>query len=144
MSKDSPIINSLKEAAENGKQVTVLVELKARFDEENNVHWARMLEDAGCHVIYGMTHLKTHSKIALVVKRINNELTSFVHLGTGNYNDKTAKLYTDMGIITTNKDIAEDAINFFNYLSGYSTKPEYNKLIVAPVSYTHLTLPTKA
>ena len=132
VSKDSPIINSLKEAAENGKQVTVLVELKARFDEENNVHWARMLEDAGCHVIYGMTHLKTHSKIALVVKRINNELTSFVHLGTGNYNDKTAILYTDMGIITTNKDIAEDAINFFNYLSGYSTKPEYNKLIVAP------------
>ena len=132
VSKDSPIINSLKEAAENGKQVTVLVELKARFDEENNVHWARMLEDAGCHVIYGMTHLKTHSKIALVVKRINNELTSFVHLGTGNYNDKTAKLYTDMGIITTNKDIAEDAINFFNYLSGYSSKPEYNKLIVAP------------
>ncbi len=132
VSKDSPIINSLKEAAENGKQVTVLVELKARFDEENNVHWARMLEDAGCHVIYGMTHLKTHSKIALVVKRINNELTSFVHLGTGNYNDKTAKLYTDMGIITANKDIAEDAINFFNYLSGYSTKPEYNKLIVAP------------
>lgn len=132
VSKDSPIINSLKEAAENGKQVTVLVELKARFDEENNVHWARMLEDTGCHVIYGMTHLKTHSKIALVVKRINNELTSFVHLGTGNYNDKTAKLYTDMGIITTNKDIAEDAINFFNYLSGYSTKPEYNKLIVAP------------
>ena len=132
VSKDSPIINSLKEAAENGKQVTVLVELKARFDEENNVHWARMLEDAGCHVIYGMTHLKTHSKIALVVKRINNELTSFVHLGTGNYNDKTAKLYTDMGIITTNKYIAEDAINFFNYLSGYSTKPEYNKLIVAP------------
>lgn len=132
VSKDSPIINSLKEAAENSKQVTVLVELKARFDEENNVHWARMLEDAGCHVIYGMTHLKTHSKIALVVKRINNELTSFVHLGTGNYNDKTAKLYTDMGIITTNKDIAEDAINFFNYLSGYSTKPEYNKLIVAP------------
>ena len=138
VSKDSPIINSLKEAAENGKQVTVLVELKARFDEENNVHWARMLEDAGCHVIYGMTHLKTHSKIALVVKRINNELTSFVHLGTGNYNDKTAKLYTDMGIITTNKDIAEDAINFFNYLSGYSTKPEYNKLIVAPYDIRHV------
>lgn len=132
VSKDSPIINSLKEAAENGKQVTVLVELRARFDEENNVHWARMLEDAGCHVIYGMTHLKTHSKIALVVKRVGNELTSFVHLGTGNYNDKTAKLYTDMGVITTNKEIAEDAINFFNYLSGYSTKPEYNKLIVAP------------
>ncbi|TRL76595.1 RNA degradosome polyphosphate kinase [Staphylococcus haemolyticus] len=132
VSKDSPIIKSLKEAAEKGKQVTVLVELKARFDEENNVHWARMLEDAGCHVIYGMTHLKTHSKIALVVKRIGGELTSFVHLGTGNYNDKTAKLYTDMGIITTNEQIAEDAINFFNYLSGYSVKPEYNKLIVAP------------
>lgn len=132
VSKDSPIINSLKTAAENGKQVTVLVELKARFDEENNVHWARMLEDAGCHVIYGMTYLKTHSKISLVVKRNNNQLTSFVHLGTGNYNDKTAKLYTDMGIITTNQEIAEDAINFFNYLSGYTLKPEYNKLIVAP------------
>ena len=132
VSKDSPIINSLKNAAENGKQVTVLVELKARFDEENNVHWARMLEDAGCHVIYGMTHLKTHSKIALVVKRMNNKLTSFIHLGTGNYNDKTANIYTDMGLITTNAEIAEDAINFFNYLSGYSVKPEYNKLIVAP------------
>ncbi|MDU9418732.1 RNA degradosome polyphosphate kinase [Staphylococcus lloydii] len=132
VSKDSPIITSLKEAAENGKQVTVLVELKARFDEKNNVHWARMLEDAGCHVIYGMTHLKTHSKIALVVKKDKNRLSSFVHLGTGNYNDKTAKLYTDMGIITTNKEIVDDAINFFNYLSGYTRKPDYNKLIVAP------------
>lgn len=132
VSKDSPIINSLKVAAEKGKQVTVLVELKARFDEENNVHWARMLEDAGCHVIYGMTHLKTHSKISLVVKRINNTLTSFVHLGTGNYNDKTANIYTDMGLITTDTEIAEDAIKFFNYLSGYSVKPIYNKLIVAP------------
>ncbi|RIP37276.1 RNA degradosome polyphosphate kinase [Staphylococcus gallinarum] len=132
VSKDSPIINSLKEAAENGKQVTVLVELKARFDEENNVHWARMLEDAGCHVIYGMTNLKTHSKIALVVKRVNNKLTSFVHLGTGNYNDKTAKIYTDMGIITTDNAIADDALKFFNYLSGYSVKPDYNKIIVAP------------
>lgn len=132
VSKDSPIINSLKVAAEKGKQVTVLVELKARFDEENNVHWARMLEDAGCHVIYGMTHLKTHSKISLVVKRINNTLTSFIHLGTGNYNDKTANIYTDMGLITTDKEIAEDAIKFFNYLSGYSVKPIYNKLIVAP------------
>lgn len=132
VSKDSPIINSLKEAAEKGKQVTVLVELKARFDEENNVHWARMLEDAGCHVIYGMTNLKTHSKIALVVKRVNNKLTSFIHLGTGNYNDKTAKIYTDMGIITTDKEIADDALKFFNYLSGYSVKPDYNKIIVAP------------
>lgn len=132
VSSDSPIIDALKNAAENGKQVTVLVELKARFDEENNVHWARMLEEAGCHVMYGMTHLKTHSKITLVVKRINGELVPFVHLGTGNYNDKTAKLYTDMGIITTNKKIAQDAMNFFNYLSGYSIKPDYQELIVAP------------
>ncbi|PTH27140.1 RNA degradosome polyphosphate kinase [Staphylococcus arlettae] len=132
VSKESPIIQSLKDAAEKGKQVTVLVELKARFDEENNVHWARELEDAGCHVIYGMTYLKTHSKISLVVKRIGNELTSFVHLGTGNYNDKTAKIYTDMGLITTDNAIVEDGINFFNYLSGYSIKPKYNKLIVAP------------
>ncbi|MCU5746946.1 RNA degradosome polyphosphate kinase [Staphylococcus sp. SQ8-PEA] len=132
VSKDSPIITSLKEAAEKGKQVTVLVELKARFDEENNVHWAKMLEDAGCHVIYGMTHLKTHSKIALVVKKDGGQLTSFVHLGTGNYNDKTATIYTDMGIITTHNEIVEDAISFFNYLSGYTRKPHYRKLIVAP------------
>lgn len=132
VSSDSPIIDALKNAAEAGKQVTVLVELKARFDEENNVHWARMLEEAGCHVIYGMTHLKTHSKITLVVKKVNNEIVPYVHLGTGNYNDKTAKIYTDMGIITTNKEIGEDAMNFFNYLSGYSEKPTYNKLHVAP------------
>lgn len=132
VSSDSPIIQALKNAAENGKQVTVLVELKARFDEENNVQWAKMLEDAGCNVIYGMTFLKTHSKITLVIKRVNGKVMPFVHLGTGNYNDKTAKLYTDMGIITTNPDIGEDAINFFNYLSGYSLKPNYNELIVAP------------
>ncbi|MBI5975909.1 RNA degradosome polyphosphate kinase [Staphylococcus canis] len=132
VSSDSPIIEALKNAAENGKQVTVLVELKARFDEENNVQWARMLEDAGCHVMYGMTHLKTHSKITLVVKRVNGKLIPFVHLGTGNYNDKTAKLYTDMGIITTNEEIGQDAMSFFNYLSGYSIKPDYQKLIVAP------------
>lgn len=132
VSSDSPIIDALKNAAEAGKQVTVLVELKARFDEENNVHWARMLEEAGCHVIYGMTHLKTHSKITLVVKKVNDEMVSYVHLGTGNYNDKTAKIYTDMGIITTNKEIGEDAMNFFNYLSGYSEKPTYKRLHVAP------------
>lgn len=132
VSSDSPIIEALKTAAENGKQVTVLVELKARFDEENNVQWARMLEDAGCHVMYGMTHLKTHSKITLVVKRINGTLIPFVHLGTGNYNDKTAKLYTDMGIITTNEEIGQDAMSFFNYLSGYAIKPNYKQLIVAP------------
>ncbi|MCE4957648.1 RNA degradosome polyphosphate kinase [Macrococcus caseolyticus] len=132
VSSDSPIIDALKNAAEAGKQVTVLVELKARFDEENNVHWARMLEEAGCHVIYGMTHLKTHSKITLVVKKEGDEVVSYVHLGTGNYNDKTAKIYTDMGIITTNKEIGQDAMNFFNYLSGYSEKPTYKKLHVAP------------
>ncbi|KFE40950.1 RNA degradosome polyphosphate kinase [Staphylococcus agnetis] len=132
VSSDSPIIEALKNAAENGKQVTVLVELKARFDEENNVHWARMLEEAGCHVMYGMTHLKTHSKITLIIKRIQGQLVPFVHLGTGNYNDKTAKLYTDMGIITTNSDIGKDAMSFFNYLSGYSIKPDYHQLNVSP------------
>lgn len=132
VSSDSPIIKALKSAAENGKQVTVLVELKARFDEENNVHWARELEDAGCHVIYGMNHLKTHSKITLVVKKVNGKLVRFVHLGTGNYNDSTAKMYTDMGIITTAEAIGNDAINFFNYLSGYSLKPDYETLHVAP------------
>ncbi|WP_414050496.1 RNA degradosome polyphosphate kinase [Macrococcus animalis] len=132
VSSDSPIIDALKNAAEAGKQVTVLVELKARFDEENNVHWARMLEEAGCHVIYGMTHLKTHSKITLVVKKEGDDVIPYVHLGTGNYNDKTAKIYTDMGIITTNKEIGQDAMNFFNYLSGYSEKPTYKKLHVAP------------
>jgi polyphosphate kinase 1 len=132
VSSDSPIIESLKLAAENGKQVTVLVELKARFDEENNVHWAKELEDAGCHVIYGMNYLKTHSKITLVVKKVNKKIVKFVHLGTGNYNDSTAKLYTDMGIITTDPRIGDDAVNFFNYLSGYSLKPEYKELHVAP------------
>ncbi|MCD8862256.1 RNA degradosome polyphosphate kinase [Mammaliicoccus sciuri] len=132
VSIDSPIIQALKNGAENGKQVTVLVELKARFDEENNVQWARMLEDAGCNVIYGMTFLKTHSKITLVIKKVKGKVIPFVHLGTGNYNDKTAKIYTDMGIITTNPLIGQDAINFFNYLSGYSLKPDYNELIVAP------------
>lgn len=132
VSSDSPIIEALKNAAENGKQVTVLVELKARFDEENNVQWAKELEDAGCHVIYGMNYLKTHSKITLVVKRVKGRLVRYIHLGTGNYNDSTAKLYTDMGIITTDEDIGNDAINFFNYLSGYSLKPDYKALHVAP------------
>ncbi|CAM2989028.1 RNA degradosome polyphosphate kinase [Salinicoccus roseus] len=132
VSSDSPIIEALKRAAENGKQVTVLVELKARFDEKNNVQWAKELEDAGCHVIYGMHYLKTHSKITLVVKRVGKKLVRYVHLGTGNYNDSTAKLYTDMGLVTTDEDIGNDAINFFNYLSGYSLKPDYESLYVAP------------
>ena len=132
VSKDSPIIEGLKAAAESGKQVTVLVELKARFDEENNVQWAKELEEAGAHVLYGMTHLKTHSKITMVVKKQNNSIVRYVHLATGNYNDKTAKLYTDMAILTANKEIGEDATNFFNYLSGYSDQPEYNHLHVSP------------
>ncbi|TBL12756.1 polyphosphate kinase [Bacillus paranthracis] len=132
VSGDSPIIQALKVAAEKGKQVTVLVELKARFDEENNVHWAKELEQAGCHVIYGVSHLKTHSKITLVVRRKNGKIERFVHLGTGNYNDATAKLYTDFGYITSRKDFGVDATNFFNYLSGYTTKPHFHHLSVAP------------
>ncbi|GLC87664.1 RNA degradosome polyphosphate kinase [Lysinibacillus piscis] len=132
VSGNSPIIQALKLAAENGKQVTVLVELKARFDEENNVHWAKQLEQAGCLVIYGMNSLKTHSKITLVVSRKNGAIERFVHLGTGNYNDATAKIYTDMGIITSDKEFGIDATNFFNFLSGYTEKPTFNHLVVAP------------
>lgn len=132
VSGNSPIIKSLKRAAENGKQVTVLVELKARFDEQNNVQWAKELEKAGCHVIYGMTHLKTHSKITMIVRRKKNKIERFVHLGTGNYNDATARIYTDMGLITSNEEIGIDATNFFNYLSGHMEKPKYHHLIVAP------------
>ncbi len=132
VSGNSPIIQALKTAAENGKQVTVLVELKARFDEENNVHWAKLLEQAGCLVIYGMNNLKTHSKITLVVRRRQGKIERFVHLGTGNYNDATAKIYTDMGIITSNKEFGIDATNFFNYLSGYTEKPKFHHIVVAP------------
>ncbi|MBQ0140944.1 MAG: RNA degradosome polyphosphate kinase [Kurthia sp.] len=132
VSGNSPVIKALKLAAENGKQVTVLVELKARFDEENNVHWAKELEQAGCLVIYGMHNLKTHSKITLVVRKRNGRIERFIHLGTGNYNDATAKIYTDFGIITTKKKLGIDATNFFNYLSGYTEKPKYHHLVVSP------------
>ncbi|MBO1003905.1 RNA degradosome polyphosphate kinase [Pseudogracilibacillus auburnensis] len=132
VSGESPIIKALERAAENGKQVTVLVELKARFDEEQNVHWAKALEKAGCHVIYGIHNLKTHSKITLVVRKRNGKIERFVHLGTGNYNDQTAKLYTDFGFITSRKKFGVDASNFFNYLSGYTEKPEYHHLSVSP------------
>ncbi|MCZ8532424.1 RNA degradosome polyphosphate kinase [Psychrobacillus psychrodurans] len=132
VSGNSPVILALKRAAENGKQVTVLVELKARFDEENNVQWAKELEKAGCLVIYGMHNLKTHSKITLVVRRRNNRIEQYVHLGTGNYNDQTARTYTDMGIITADKKIGSDATQFFNFLSGYTDKPNYDKLVVSP------------
>lgn len=132
VSEHSPIIEALKKATENGKQVTVLVELKARFDEQNNVQWSKELEKAGCHVIYGMNHLKIHSKITLVIRRKNNHIERFVHLGTGNYNDQTAKLYTDLSLFTSKRKFGIDATNFFNFLSGYTEKPEFNHLSVAP------------
>ena len=133
VSGNSPIIASLAQAAENGKQVSVLVELKARFDEENNIVWAKKLEKAGCHVIYGLVGLKTHSKIALVVRKEEDGIRRYVHLGTGNYNDSTAKLYTDLGMFTCSETIGEDATAVFNMLSGYSEPPSWNKLIVAPI-----------
>lgn len=133
VSSNSPIIASLAEAAENGKQVSVLVELKARFDEENNILWAMKLEKAGCHVIYGLVGLKTHSKITLVVRKEEDGIRRYVHLGTGNYNDSTAKLYTDMGLLTCSKPIGEDATAVFNMLSGYSEPLSWNKLCVAPL-----------
>lgn len=132
VSKNSPIIAALKKAADNGKEVTVLVELKARFDESNNVYWARELEEAGCHVLYGVSELKTHSKITMVIRKEGNKICRYVHLGTGNYNDKTAKIYTDMGVFTANEKIGEDATNFFNYLSGYTERPKYHHLHVSP------------
>lgn len=133
VSGNSPIIAALAQAAENGKQVSVLVELKARFDEENNIVWAKMLEKSGCHVIYGLVGLKTHSKITLVVRREEDGIRRYVHLGTGNYNDATAKLYTDIGMFTCSELIGEDATAVFNMLSGYSEPRAWNKLSLAPL-----------
>lgn len=133
VSGNSPIIAALAQAAENGKQVSVLVELKARFDEEHNIVWAKMLEKAGCHVIYGLRGLKTHSKITLIVRDEEDGICRYVHLGTGNYNDATAKLYTDCGIMTCNRMIGEDATAVFNMLSGYSEPESWNQLAVAPL-----------
>lgn len=133
VSGNSPIIASLAEAAERGKQVTVLVELKARFDEENNIIWAKKLEKAGCHVIYGLMGLKTHCKITLVVRREEDGIRRYVHLGTGNYNDSTAKLYTDLGLLTCSNQIGEDATAVFNMISGYSEPIRWNKLSLAPL-----------
>ncbi|MBP3217161.1 MAG: RNA degradosome polyphosphate kinase [Lachnospiraceae bacterium] len=133
VSGNSPIVRSLSRAAENGKQVTVLVELKARFDEENNIGWARMLERAGCHVIYGLVGLKTHSKITLVVRREEDGIRRYVHLATGNYNDSTAKLYTDVGLLTCRESYGEDATAVFNMLSGYSEPRAWNCLSLAPL-----------
>ena len=128
----SAIIDALAEAAENGKEVTVLMEVKARFDEENNIHKARKLEEAGCHVIYGVAGLKTHSKITLVVRRESDGIRRYVHLATGNYNGKTARIYTDVGILTADRALGEDASAFFNLLSGYFESPAWKKLAVAP------------
>lgn len=133
VSGNSPIVKALAQAAENGKQVTVLVELKARFDEENNILWAKMLEKAGCHVIYGLVGLKTHCKITLVVRQEEEGIRRYIHLGTGNYNDATARLYTDMGILTCSEAIGSDASAVFNMLSGYSEPERWNRLILAPI-----------
>ena len=133
VSGNSPIIAALEQAADNGKQVTVLVELKARFDEENNIIWAKKLEKAGCHVIYGLVGLKTHSKITLVVRREEDGIRRYVHLGTGNYNDSTAKLYTDIGLLTCSEAIGEDATAVFNMISGYSEPVWWNRLSLAPL-----------
>ncbi len=133
-SGDSPIINALIAAAENGKQVSVLVELKARFDEENNIYWARRLENVGVHVVYGLFGLKTHSKIVMVVRREKDRIRRYVHIGTGNYNPKTAKLYTDLGLFSCREELGADLTDLFNFLTGYSRQKSYRKLLVAPVN----------
>lgn len=132
VSGNSPIVAALIKAAENGKQITVLVELKARFDEENNINWAQKLEKAGCHVIYGLQGLKTHCKIALVVRQEEDGIRRYLHLGTGNYNDSTAKIYTDIGLFTCNSQYGADASSLFNVITGYSRPPEYRRFVVAP------------
>jgi polyphosphate kinase len=131
---DSPIVEALLDAAQAGKQVAVLVELKARFDEENNIEWAKALEQAGVHVTYGLIGLKTHCKVALVVRKEGDGIRRYVHLGTGNYNPTTARLYTDMGLLTCSPDFGADASDLFNYLTGYSQQTRYRKLLVAPIA----------
>jgi polyphosphate kinase len=131
--KDSPIVNSLMRASRLGKQVTVLIELKARFDEENNIEWARRLENEGVHVVYGISTLKTHSKVLLVVRREKDKLVRYVHVATGNYNPITARMYTDLGLLTADEEIGEDASSLFNFLTGYSQQDKYKRLIVAPL-----------
>ena len=133
VSGNSPIVRALAQAAENGKQVTVIVEIMARFDEENNILWARRLEEAGCHVIFGLVGLKTHAKMCLVVRRESGGIRRYVHMGTGNYNDTTARIYTDMGLFTSNDQFGADASGFFNVLTGYSDPPVWNKISVAPL-----------
>ena len=134
VSGDSPVVKALMQAAENGKQVTVLVELKARFDEENNINWAKKLENSGCHVIYGLVGLKIHCKICLVVRREEDGIRRYIHLGTGNYNDNTAKIYTDLGFFTCRETFGQDISALFNVLTGYSAISSWNKISVAPLS----------
>ena len=133
-SGDSPILKALIAAAQNGKQVVVLVELKARFDEENNIIWAKKLEKSGVHVVYGVTGLKTHTKITLVVRQEKEHIRRYVHIGTGNYNPKTAKIYTDLGLLSCRQELGADLTDLFNFLTGYSRQKSYRKLLVAPVS----------
>jgi polyphosphate kinase len=133
-SADSPIVNALIQAAERGKQVAVLVEVKARFDEERNIEWVRVLENAGCHVAYGFVGLKTHSKVSLVIRQEDDMLRAYVHIGTGNYNAKTASLYTDLGLFSCDRALASDVMDLFNFLTGYSRQTVYRKLLVAPVN----------
>ena len=132
--KDSPIVKSLMKASRKGKQVAALVELKARFDEENNIEWARRLENEGVHVIYGMRGLKTHSKVTLVVRSEKGDLRRYVHLATGNYNPTTSRIYTDLGLLTADTEIGEDASDLFNFLTGYSYQTEYRQLMIAPIN----------
>lgn len=133
-SGDSPIINALIDGAENGKQVAALVELKARFDEENNIQWARKLEQSGVHVVYGLAGLKTHTKVVMVVRQEEDHIRRYVHIGTGNYNPKTAKLYTDLGLLSCRPELGADLADLFNFLTGYSRQNSYRKLLVAPVN----------
>ncbi|MEH2418482.1 polyphosphate kinase 1 [Nostoc sp.] len=133
-SGDSPIVNALIAAAENGKQVSVLVELKARFDEENNIYWAKRLERVGVHVVYGLVGLKTHSKTVMVVRREKDRIRRYVHIGTGNYNPKTARLYTDLGLFSCREELGADITDLFNFLTGYSRQKSYRELLVAPVN----------
>ena len=134
VSNDSPIIKALMRAAENGKEIMTLVELKARFDEDNNIQWAKQLEQAGIHVVYGIIGFKTHTKIALIVRKEKGRLRNYFHIGTGNYNSNTSKFYTDLGLLSTDPEIASDLLELFNYLSGFSKQKRFQKLLVSPSS----------